>query len=62
MKRPTVEQVELVLQSAGGSLNTEELLDALREDGFDVDRHWFWSEMARHLLDGFSVEPVSKVQ
>ncbi|RWF44292.1 MAG: hypothetical protein EOS65_02640 [Mesorhizobium sp.] len=42
----------LFLENEDRGLSTQEIIDGLQRAGFDVDKRWFWDEIAPKLMGG----------
>lgn len=51
MKRPTINDVEALFQKHGDGLSTNDLLQWLTDDGFDIDAEYFWKVLAPQMMD-----------
>ncbi len=52
MNRPTVEDaLKIVKARDGDGVGTQEIILALQEQGFDVDKAFFWSDLAPGLVE-----------
>lgn len=56
MKRPTIDDVERLFQKHGDGLSTNDLLQWLTDDGFDIDTEYFWEVLAPQMM-GRGAEP-----